>query len=409
MEPKRKINRNGFLYAVLFIIAALPLACDYVLPGRDVLLWLARVEEVKIDLSIGNFVLFPSIDVITAYNGQLTALDSNIWLVVPAVLRVMGLNIMSVWRIFMALLQLGTVFSAKLLFERLFEDRYTALFGVLFYITCPYRIYVCYDRGNLGQAVVWMLIPLFIRGLLGVYDKEHKYLWMAAAAVSLAGIGYANAITAVVFVGLAVLAGALCRNVKLYIPVLAGIVLFLPGAGRLLSYVLNGGMEEWNISVQTISNQGYSVGQFFNVYIYQENLPGLGLGLAGALFMLVWLRFTKEGPGMRKVYKLFLILGLLCLCLSLKWFPWDIVQRLAGPVFRLIPLFGTPGIFFGFASILFCVPAAFAAEGIRRHENRAVSVGGTVMLAAAAVGVALFLCNTLTFSRMPLFFTDSLP
>lgn len=41
--------------------------------------------------------------------------------------------------------------------------------------------------------------------------------------------------------------------------------------------------------------------------------------------------------------------------MSLRYFPWDFVQRMGSWALGLVTLIGTPAVFFGYAQILLCV------------------------------------------------------
>lgn len=408
------MNRKSvcrFLYAVILVAASVPVACGYIMAGGNILLWIARLEEVREGLTYGSFVMYPSAELISAYGGQLTAFDSNLWLIFPAMIRLAGGSIVTVYRLFMLFIQIGTLFTAVLMFRSFFREEVTVLFGVLLYMTCPYRLYICYDRADLAQAVVWLLIPLLVWGVL---EKEKisgstqsalslpGVIPLVVSSAALAGIGYASGIMLIIAAGLIILAALSGRSLRLLIPAAVGTLLYLPGGIRLLQYLLHGITEIENMPLAPISGKGYYFGQFFSSFAYQEGMPGLGLGLLMALFLLLWFLFCNGRAGMSGRCRRVGELGLLLLCFSLHWFPWDVMQRIGGIFLRTVALFGTPGIFFGLACIALSVPGAFAVEKAGKETNGCIRAGVPVILFTAAIGLAVYLCNTLTFSRMPL-------
>ncbi len=404
MDTKNKIVTCKVMYFVIFIIVSIPLANNYVMAGGSIQLWIARIEEVKEFLIGGRLAFFPSFDTITTYGGQATALNSNLWFLLPAFIRILGGSTALAYRVFMLLVQLGTLLSAKLMFERLFEEKFSIMFGVLFYLTCPYRIYICYDVANLSAAVVWMLLPVLIWGLLGINRSKKGLVSAISVSIAFAGIGYADNSMAVIMLVLIVF-GCIClRKISSLLPTIVGIILCLPGALPYIEYIVSGGLEDFNIPLNTISNKGYAVGRFFTSFAYTEGRPGLGLGLLGALTVLCWLYFTKGKQGMNRKMSFLGILALILLFASTTWFPWDIIQRLGLPFLRMVGMFSTPTIFFGLASSLLCIQGAFAMEKIMEHTRIPIKAGIPIMVLFASLGVAVYICNTLTYTRLPLFY-----
>ena len=142
MESKSITFIRRILYVVIVVAASLPIACAYVMNGGEILLWLARIEELKTGLQSGDINLFVSAELTAAYGGQAYALNSNLWFILPALMRLVGISITSTYRIFMLLLNLITLFSAKYFFETVFKEKNTAAVGVLLYMTCPYQIFI---------------------------------------------------------------------------------------------------------------------------------------------------------------------------------------------------------------------------------------------------------------------------
>jgi hypothetical protein len=406
------------LYGILLVTACIPLMGNWIVSGSDHLIyWLDRIEEVSGGLRGGYSVLFPSAESVLYYNGQTEALDSNLWLLIPAFLRNLGFTITSAYRLFMLLIQGVTLVSAVLLSKELFSDRLTAAFGVLFYMTAPYRIYLCYDGGYLGEAVVWMLLPLFIWGVCGTCRQQYgdlkrwdrrRILALAVSTLSFAGIAYADSMMLLILGAAAVIGGVWFRRWTVLLPLAAGTILFLPGARYFLRYLLKGGYEYLSLPLGSISGGGYAFGQFFASYTYLEGMPGLGLGLFGALLMLLYIYFLKEMPKMSGGCSFALVSSALLLFMSTKLFPWDLLQRVGAPFLRVIGLMGTPRIFFGLASAALCLPAACAMGAVSKQPQKFIRIGIPIMIAVGAIGISIYLCNTISYNHMPWFFQDEL-
>ena len=124
------------LYALLLLIMSVPLLCEYVPEGGDVLIWLEKIEH---------------------YN-------------------ILGLTLTNKYRLLVLLINSITLLGTYELMQLALEEKVAAYFGTCFYVLCPYRIYICYDSVELDKAIQLMLLPilmigLFAKGKLAVCKK----------------------------------------------------------------------------------------------------------------------------------------------------------------------------------------------------------------------------------------------
>lgn len=407
MESKELSLYRKLVYILVILVASLPLVCSYVMEGGDVLLWLNRIEEVKSGIASGKVIFYPTAELISLHANKTSAFDTNLWLVIPALFRLLGLSITNSYRLYMLLLNVLAVFAAMKMFEALFDSKWSVLCGVVLYVTCPYRVYLCYDKADLGMVAAWSLVPLFVWGMIKLAKGEAKWWYMELTALVFAGIGYADGniflFTFVMFVIMLVF----YRKWKICIPVVAGSILFLPGAIKLLQYLLNGGYETLGLPLQSIAGNGYSVGQMLASWTYLGGHPGLGLGLLGALFVLGWLAFTEGNLRVFKQYGMFVVVAAVFAVLSTPLFVWDLAQRVGAPLQRWVALVETPGICFGFVCLAVSVPATYGMVVSSEQKNIFVRVAVPLLVILASLANCIYLCNMLTYNRMPMFLTDS--
>jgi len=176
----------------------------------------------------------------------------------------------------------------------------------------------------------------------------------------------------------------------------------------MLRYLLKGGMEVWRLPLSSISGSGYRLGQFFSSWTYRPGCPGLGMGLMIALANLVLICFVEGKQYVIKKYGYFVILLIWCSLMSMQVFPWDVVQRVCAVALRLIPLMETPGICFGYVSLAASVLGAYGIECTLTQEKLFHRVGMPIMVVIASIGVSVYMCNTLTYGRLPMFLVDHL-
>lgn len=385
------------LYVLMLVVASMPLAADYILNVSGNVQWLAAVSQLAEGV--------PSS----------TPLQSRFWYYLPAYLLKVTGNQFFAYKFFLLLVQTATVESAFCLFRRIFrEDTLACFLGTLLYVTCPYRLMVCYETGNINETIGWMLLPLYAYGCLQLAfpptrQKNNLQQWFLGgviAALSLAGIGLADNRMLIITVAFTAL---LCIFSGRPLPLAgaaAGLCLWLPFGLSFLRAVFFSGAEAGWIQPQFINDRGYSLGDFFTSYAYTPGTPGLGLGLLLGLAVTAWYTFTqkKETNRQKGTFKeqWLIMLGILALFLSLNRFPWDMVQRLGSWSLRFVSYLQTPAVFFGFGCFAFCIPAASHVSKAGRLPNKALATGIPLIVTAAAMGIAVYLCNSLTFNTEPL-------
>lgn len=293
------------------------------------------------------------------------------------------------------------------------EALLSVFFGVLLYMTCPYRLYlsqtVSQNPSRLGELAAMALLPLYLWAVLNVRLRSRTLSCIAIAALALAGMGYADVVYFLAAAGVTCLSGVLLRQPRLLLPAAAGSVFFLPGLYRLARYLFLNDLSFYHVPPQSIMPEGYRLGELFHSYFFRNGHPGLGIGLLICLAAGLWIRFvdptshqdspnhfsrsdrpecfnSKDAAG---ICSFFTALSIFLLVLSLRIFPWDLVQRLGAWALRLVSLIETPAVFVGMASLCLCVPAAFAVKQISRQENRTIAYAIPAVAALSCILVCL--------------------
>lgn len=286
-------------------------------------------------------------------------------------------------------LQGMTLWSAAKMFGRLFTEKRTVWFGVLFYMTCPWRIYLCYDRADLGSVCAWALFPVVVWSITGLYRQGARWQEILLGTLAVAGIWYADFKMGLMTVGVLLFSALWYRKLWGILVTAVGTVCFLPQGMSLLRFVGMGDTQVWNPMLGSIAPNGYAVGQFFTSFAYAEGHPGLGLGLFASLLLLLWLLWTEESVKLPKGGGFFGAAACLLAWMSMSCFPWDYVQRLGMPFVRLVALLESPAFFFGGACGLLCIPAAYAMEGLFMQDKEYVRKWFPAIIAAASLGLVL--------------------
>jgi len=127
-NSNKNVNVWILVYGILLLVMSIPLLCEYVPEGGNVLFWLEKIER---------------------YN-------------------VIGLTLTNKYRVFILIINIITLFGTYKLMRIALEDDIAVFFGTCFYTLCPYRIYVCYDSVELDKAIQMMILPII---MIGVFAK----------------------------------------------------------------------------------------------------------------------------------------------------------------------------------------------------------------------------------------------
>lgn len=337
------------------------------------------------------YLLILAVTVLPLLTGKLPACgETNMWLTGPYIVgRIARAGVVATY-VFVALIQLGTLLTSGLLFHKMFASREGAFFATLLYMTLPYRHYLLYDAGAWARAVAFLLLPLFVRILISVYtvEKQTVWKWTLAAGVTLAAIAYSDWVVGILSVAMVLLSALWHHKVRGLWPLIPGFVLYMPEFLYLIKYFFTGGLEEYQLPLGSIMGNGYTFGRFLTSFMYKEGLPGMGLGLLGALVLLLGLAFVGENFKWDKKYTFPGMIAGVMMILSLGVFPWDLVQRLGMPFVRMVGLLVSPGVFFGFAGLPLCVLGGAGVEAFGQAEgDKAKFVEALLILASLGASI----------------------
>lgn len=381
------------LYAIVLAVTVFPLSCDYIPAGGLSASWVSLVTE------SGN------IDNVVSY---------RLWLILPKLVYSLSGGIVAAWRISMLIIQAGTLFCTGLFSGKLFENKAdegsfngTAFFCVLLYMTCPYRIYLCYDSFDMGQAVVWMLIPLYGWMILKIFSDTgtcaKNIINILAAGVVLSAIGYVDVISLIIISGITVTVLIYSKNVKIFLPVPAAWIFYVPGTVKIADYLFTGKYDDAvDIQIRSIMNSGYRLTEYFTSYVWREGHPGMGMGILICLLVMLWLWYVRGRKTENKSVKYFAFLALLCAIMAFYRFPWDFVERLGNWSLKLVSMIGTPAVFAGISYAALSVTGADAIHGFEESGEKRAAYVLKVIILTVCLGLCIYQCNMITCARPPM-------
>ncbi len=403
MESKNAEILRKIGYIIILLVVSLPLTKGYILESGDVVTWIRRIDEVRANFRSPWGAMFPSPELVAECGGEFSALNSNLWLFFSAVLRGLGFSITNTYRVYMLLLNVIALWGTYKLFAEWTADKWLTCVGVVLFMTCPYRVYICYDKADLGIVAAWSFIPVALWSVLRLCHGKVDWKKILLAGASIAAVAYSNGILWLAVIGILMVGLAWHGKWKCMLSVLLGMGLSVPGMIKWLQYLWLGDADVVNMPLGLIAPQGYVLGQFFNSWTYREDCPGFGIGIILGLAIFGWLYFAQRENLPQRKYGFCWFVLLLTAFMSMQRFPWDILQRLGAPFLRLISLIEAPGVFFGFTCLVASGFGVCAAEGLTKQRNMFVRWSFMLLMLTTAVGICVYLCNDLINCRLPMY------
>lgn len=259
---------------------------------------------------------------------------------IGAFITFLGADALLATKIMILIGVIGAAFSMFVL-ARQFWGKWGGALSAVLYLYAPYHGLNIYVRGDIGEVYAYFFIPLIFYGLWKYY-KTQKYIYLAAGALSFAGVIISHNLSAMMItpfvIAVAMLLFALKRNWQIFLSPIIGILIS--------SFFILPAMLEMGYTnvVSTIGGKADFRDHFVclvqlwdSPWMYGGSIPGCVDGLsfrlgklhiifAGLAFLSAFLFFRKEKE---KVIAIILsTLGLLLslfLLLNQSKFLWEVV------------------------------------------------------------------------------------
>lgn len=407
-------EQRGVLLALFAITctASLPEMIADFYYGHDIWFHLLRIEGVAQELRLCNFPARMHSLCMEGYGYPLSIYYGDIFLYLPALLRLFGFSVINAYKIYIFAINAATTCVSYICFKKIFRERGVAMIGALVYVTSAYRLADIYVRAAVGEYTAMLAFPLLALALYRIYEADDWDDWKnyrknalpLALGMSVLIGSHILSTEMVVFI-LAVICIALYKktfrrnNIRVY--VLAVVETLLLNAYFLVPF-----LDYWkNVDVnitdtirQTAKIQDYGayIGQYFAFF---ENVRGVGattisdrmqmtpgLVLMTALLVAAGLMFAGVK---NKRWSFYAAFSVLALWLASNVFPWDyLAARLK--FFKLLAQVQFPWRYIGIAGIfltlLLCELLVWRKESKAGDYQKwcvAVCVGAVLMTSYA--------------------------
>lgn len=195
-------KENKFVIKSLIIVtlfASIPLMVDY-LPSsnHDLSFHLMRIEGLKAGLQSGMFPVKIQPNWMNGHGYATSVFYGDIFLYIPAVLRLFGVSIQASYQFYVLLVNVATVLVSYWCFSKMSNKRIGVICSAVYTLNI-YRLMNLYTRAAVGEYTAMVFLPLILYGLWRVYSlseesEEHKKSWIWIV-IGCSGVLFSHVIT----------------------------------------------------------------------------------------------------------------------------------------------------------------------------------------------------------------------
>lgn len=339
----------------LTALSSLPVMVDYTIAGADLIYHLLRIEALAESVCRGELGTRIGSVWLAGHGYASSIFYGDTFLVIPALLRILGFSPDSAYRLFVVLVNLATAWIAYACFSRCFHSRYIGMFGSVLYTLQPYRIYNIYNRAAVGEYTAMIFLPLLAWGFYKVYTEDSKRKGYFRNCVILT-VGFSGLIQShmlscemvgffVILLCLIlwrktfqirifqVLAFTVAMTVAVNAWFLVPFLDLMTADRYYLGYNVNARIQNRGVLPAHLFytlQAGGSTSQFAETGMMDTEPIGIGMALLLCLLLWIILQFKYERKNLseerrrwRKAGNIVFALGVAALSMSTCYFPWD--------------------------------------------------------------------------------------
>lgn len=355
---KIKVNFNVVLgLTCIFMISSLSIMGKFIVEGHDASFHYARIVGLAGGLTSGNFPVRIQPDWFNGYGYAVSACYGDLLLYIPAILYALGVPLVHVYKLYVLLINLGTLLITYFCFKKLSNHKYIGITCAALYCLSVSRILNIYLRSAVGEYSAFMFLPLVLLGMKEIYsidaDKTENNGWLFLC-LGMTGIIQTHVLSlemVCIFIAVTVMILITRMSKNVFVSLIKSVLATLSlNLGFLLPF-LDYAADSLNVfsgkAVYGIQQLGLSIYELFSFGTVgkgqaYESLLGLGnripesLGLAMLIILLiaviVLVKCQDWKSGEKGQFLVAVGLSFIALLMSTYYFPWN---RLAAvPVLR---------------------------------------------------------------------------
>lgn len=409
------VEKRGSVLCIGLIVlfACVPLMTNYLLSGQDLTFHLMRIEGLAEGLKQGQFPVKMQPVWLNDYGYPVSTMYGDLFLYVPAVLRIIGFSLQASYKIYLVMIQIITAINTYLCCKEIAEDRKLGVVGCFLYVFATNRMTNIYYRAAVGEYTALAFLPLVFLGLFYLLGKKERTKAEQKKVFFLLVMGYTFMLEshmlsfniAIVFSIIYCLFHFKKFLQNFWFLVKTALITIGLNLGFLVpmaDYMISHDMKvKYASQIENMQEHGLFLSQLFQMFRFPVSLSGnvmngvggdmaIGIGLAYMLMLALfvwelcccfWRKkkgLANEGMIQTEPVRIFVIF-LLCLVMSCYFFPWHAISKI--PVLgSILTPYQFAWRFIGIATFLGVILTMYALKALEKLTDRTIKVAAIVVL-----------------------------
>lgn len=409
------VEKRGSVLCIGLIVlfACVPLMTNYLLSGQDLTFHLMRIEGLAEGLKQGQFPVKMQPVWLNDYGYPVSTMYGDLFLYVPAVLRIIGFSLQASYKIYLVMIQIITAINTYLCCKEIAEDRKLGVVGCFLYVFATNRMTNIYYRAAVGEYTALAFLPLVFLGLFYLLGEKERTKAEQKKVFFLLVMGYTFMLEshmlsfniAIVFSIIYCLFHFKKFLQNFWFLVKTALITIGLNLGFLVpmaDYMISHDMKvKYASQIENMQEHGLFLSQLFQMFRFPVSLSGnvmngvggdmaIGIGLAYMLMLALfvwelcccfWRKkkgLANEGMIQTEPVRIFVIF-LLCLVMSCYFFPWHAISKI--PVLgSILTPYQFAWRFIGIATFLGVILTMYALKALEKLTDRTIKVAAIVVL-----------------------------
>ncbi len=356
---KKKLVTSILLFTTFFV--SLPMLTDLLFSGDDLNFHLTRILTLADSLSAGIIIEPIQTGVYNGYGYAAPLFYGQLFLYLPAILYNLAVPIQICYQIYVITVNIVTCLIAYFSFKGITKDDKIAVTGAVVYTLAIYRLTNLFVRAAVGEYTAMVFFPLLVYGFFHIYTKKEskiKFRDSLSIVIGLSGIIQSHIIScelvAIFIVLICIVNFRKTFSVKRFIVFMeAAFFTLLVNLGFLVPLIDSMGMDIQikSNAINNMQRHGTYLIQVLSLFPISFGKSGggmqdemhLSLGLAlvvGLILFFICCVMCKEWKVKKshifRVGVINAILSVICIVLTLKFFPWNSIEGVQKSVARML-------------------------------------------------------------------------
>lgn len=389
MVTRQKIIRATVFLITVFIVC-IPLLSVGLPKGHSVYFHLLRIEGLKDGLLSGQFPVRINPLFFNGYGYGVPMFYPDVFLYLPAVLRIAGVGIEASCKIYIAVVSAALFISTYYCGKGITKSNNAALVAAVAFSLSHYFLSNIYIRFDIGELTSFVFLPFIVYGLYNFIHEDFDKPWLFL--LGFIGLVFTHLISVVLsFLACCVITLFGFRRLTLK-KLLALAVIMIATVGitcwfwlPLIEQYLT---QSFNTDFTVLGSLRYTAADPAQMFSLTGGLTSIGFIFLFLLpLRILFIKIPMDKDKMRAI-DWCLIIGFVLIFCSSKLFPWELFQPMLGNIQIPWRLYALASLFLSFAM-------GYITDNLKYH----IKIGFVLIFVAASAVVNLQ--NTADFTRFP--------